>query len=106
MRITASWLISDICVGSSSIVIRKTPYSATILFHLFIKHYFRWQKGSIYIKYYNFGQILVNQRRMLIEYELLRISGSIRTSPFRYMTVIFSLLGSTTILNLCLPFEV
>src|SRR5438067_8749442 len=99
-------MIAATCVGSSSIVKRNTLQRSTILFHLFIKHYFCWQKGSTCIKYYNLGQILVNQRRMLIEYELLRISGSIRTSPFRYMTVIFSLLGSTTILNLCLPFEV
>jgi hypothetical protein len=83
MRITASWLIAATCVESSSIVIRKHLTAFHYSLPSFHKTLFLLAKGSIYIKYYNLGQILVNQRRILIEYELLRISGSIRTSPFR-----------------------
>lgn len=83
MRITASWLIAATCIESSSNVIRKTPLQRYYSLPSFHKTLFLLAKGSIYIKYYNLGQILVNQRRILIEYELLRISGSIRTPPFR-----------------------
>ena len=82
MRITASWLIAATCI-ESLVCNKKNTLQRYYSLPSFHKTLFLLAKGSIYIKYYNLGQILVNQRRILIEYELLRISGSIRTSPFR-----------------------